>query len=367
MNCKYKKNLLLLLISATLVTGCGGSDSSSSSDNKNNNQFSDSISQSISGLALGNNNEDTKDKSHDYALAVFDYKNKKENDEQDKPRFAIVHMNNKEKPIVEDIGGINDQEHVEWNDHPKGNDLESICKLNNNYYLAAESSYYHDKNTGKYLYGRVFLIHRSLSLDPDGLINGTLEVKKVYNITNKPEDFANVNFEGLACAPADDGSEKYNILLGDRESGVLYWDSIDSNDFLDKSDETLHLKPVGKISAPKDWKTNRNISDLFYSPQDHHLYGAASFDNKTTVHRSTLYRSSKVFELDNTEFMTALGPDSKVNIDKITDFKKDKIEGITGYSLQNGMFYGSDNDNNCSGCNTYGYISKSHTHKITKS
>ncbi|WP_236689210.1 hypothetical protein [Photobacterium angustum] len=336
-----------------MVTGCGGSDSNSSSDTTTKDiQISGSIDQSISGLALGNNNEDSKDNLHDYVLAVLDYKNIPS--EENKPRFVMLHMDKNGNPIVENINYP-----VEWSGHPKGNDLESICKLDDNYYLAAESGYYYDESAGDYLYGRLFLIHRNASLDPDGLKSG-LTVEKVYNIASNPENFANINFEGLACAPADDGSEKYNILLGDRESGVLYWDSIDSNDFLDQSDETLHLEPVGKISAPKEWKTNRNISDLFYSPQDHHLYGAASFDSKTSAHRSTLYRSSKAFNLEDTDFMKTLSPSSKINIDKIIDFNEDKIEGITGYGLEKGMFYGSDNDNNN---NTFGY--KLHSH-ITK-
>ncbi|PSV95034.1 hypothetical protein CTN01_05450 [Photobacterium angustum] len=352
MSCKYKKNLLWLLVSATLVTGCGGSDSNSSSDTTTKDiQISGSIDQSISGLALGNNSEDSKDNLHDYVLAVLDYKNIPS--EENKPRFVMLHMDKNGKPIVENINYP-----VEWNGNTKGNDLESICKLDDNYYLAAESGYYYDKSAGDYLYGRLLLIHRDASLDPDGLKSG-LTVEKVYNIASNPENFANINFEGLACAQAD-GSENYNILLGDRKSGNLYWDSIDVNNFTNQEDDTLHLKQVGKISAPKEWKTNRNISDLFYSTQDHHLYGAASFDNKTTVHRSTLYRSSKVFELKNTEFMAALGPDSKVNIDKIADFKEDKIEGITGYGIQKGMFYGSDNDDNN---NTFGYKLYSHKTK----
>ncbi|EAS66689.1 hypothetical protein VAS14_15269 [Photobacterium angustum S14] len=353
MSCKYKKNLLWLLVSSTLVTGCGGSDSNSSSDTTKDIQVSGSISHSISGLALGNNSEDSKDNLHDYTLAVFDYKNTPS--EENKPRFALLHMNKNGKPVVEEMGNT---QQVEWNGHPKGNDLESICKLDDTHYLAAESGYYHDKKADKYLYGRLFLISRNASLDPEGLQSG-LTVEKVYNIASNPENFANINFEGLACAQAD-GSENYNILLGDRKSGKLYWDSIDINNFTNQEDDTLHLKQVGKISVPKEWKTNRNISDLFYSTQDHHLYGAASFDNKTTVHRSKLYRSSKVFELANTEFMAALGPDSKVNIDKIADFKEDKIEGITGYGIQKGMFYGSDNDDNN---NTFGYKLYSH---ITK-
>lgn len=352
MNCKYKKNLLWLLVSATLLTGCGGSDSNSSSDTTTKDiQISGSIDQSISGLALGNNSEDSKDNIHDYVLAVLDYKNIP--NEENKPRFVMLHMDKNGNPIVENINYP-----VEWSGHPKGNDLESICKLDDNYYLAAESGYYYDKSAGDYLYGRLFLIHRDASLDPDGLKSG-LTVEKVYNIASNPENFANINFEGLACAQAD-GSENYNILLGDRKSGKLYWDSIDVNNFTNQEDDTLHLKQVGKISAPKEWKTNRNISDLFYSTQDHHLYGAASFDNKTTVHRSTLYRSSKAFNLEDTDFMKTLSPSSKINIDKIIDFKEDKIEGITGYGIQKGMFYGSDNDDNN---NTFGYKLYSH---ITK-
>ncbi|EAR53998.1 hypothetical protein SKA34_07508 [Photobacterium sp. SKA34] len=356
MNCKYKKNLLWLLVSATLLTGCGGSDSNSSSDTTTKDiQVSGPIGQSISGLALGNNSEDSKDNLHNYVLAVLD--NKHTSNEENKSRFALLHIDKNDQPIVEEMDNA---QQVEWNGNTIGNDLESICKLNNDYYLAAESGYFHDKNTDNYLYGRIFLIHRSASLDPDGLINGILEITKVYNIANNPKDFANVNFEGLACAKANDGTDNYNILLGDRESGKLYWDSINSNDFTAPDSETLELKQVGEIKAPQDWRTNRNISDLFYSTQDHLLYGAASFDNKTTVHRSTLYRSSKAFKLESTPFMEALGPDSKVNIDKIADFKEDKIEGITGYGIQKGMFFGSDNDNNN---NTYGY--KLHSH-ITK-
>ncbi|WP_162814062.1 hypothetical protein [Vibrio tetraodonis] len=360
-NDKYKKNLILLAMMGALVsgvTGCsddGNDDESNPNSNGNSEptlEFSSNVESSISGLAAGDAAENGE--RYDYStLAVFDWKNY--GDQTPKPRFAIVERHSDSATVVP-----LDQSIVNWSDEARGNDLEAICQIDDTYYLAAESGYYHDEDAGTYQYGRLFLIER----DPTqgGLYSG-LSLAATYQLTDdgNQSTYDDKSFEGLACAPSDSDDGSYNILLGDRGSGDLYWDKIHPMaDITSDTAQVLELRHVGNIQAPLEWGTSRNISDLFYTEQWHYLYGVASLDPgddsapEGSEPNSTMYRSTSAFYLESDTFMQDMeSSPHDIAIKAIHSFPDHKIEGITAYGTTGGMFYGSDDDTDA---NEYGLV-----------
>lgn len=339
-NDKYKKNLLLLAVMGALVSGIAGC----SDDDKSSLEFSSQVEMPISGLAAGDAAESGE--QYDYStLAVFDWKNY--GDQTPKPRFGVVERHGDSATVVP-----LDQSIIDWPDsEPRGNDLEAICQIDDTYYLAAESSYYHDEDADTYQYGRLFLIAR----DPtQGSLYAGLLWAATYQLSNDPSIYNGINFEGLACAPSDSNDGSYNILLGDRESGDLYWDKIQPMaDITSGTTQVLDLKPVGNIQAPVEWGTNRNISELFYSTTEHYLYGVASFDPDESPDspRATMYKSTDTFYLESDAFMQYLT--GNIDVEAVHSFPNHKIEGITAYGTTGGMFYGSDDDTDA---NEYGLV-----------
>ena len=358
-NDKYKKNLLLLTVIGALVSGIAGcsDDDNGANSNSNSNgnskpvfEFSSEVEMPISGLAAGDAAEDGE--QYDYStLAVFDWKNF--GDQTPKPRFGVVERHGDSATVVP-----LDQSIVDWPEsEPRGNDLEAICQIDDTYYLAAESSYYDDGVTHQY--GRLFLIERNPT--QGGLYAG-LSVSAIYSLTATPSDYDEKSFEGLACARSDSDDGSYNILLGDRKSGDLYWDKIQPMaDITSDTTQVLDLKPVGNIQASAEWGTSRDISDLFYTEQWHYLYGVASLDPEddnapedSTEPNSTMYKSAKAFYLESDTFMQGLeSSPHEVAIEAVHSFSNHKIEGITAYGLTGGMFYGSDDDTDA---NEYGLV-----------
>ncbi|MBU2896591.1 hypothetical protein [Vibrio hepatarius] len=341
---KYKKKLLLLAITGILVTGMAGC----SDDDTQQLEFSATVDMPISGLAAGDTAENGE--HYDYnTLAVFDWKNYGE--ETPLPRFAVIERHG-DSATIEPL----DQSIVNWPEsEPRGNDLEAICQINDTYYLAAESSYFYDDDEHAYKYGRLFLIERNPT--QGGLYSG-LSLAATYQLTNNPADYDDKSFEGLACAPSDLDDGSYNILLGDRKSGDLYWDKINPmEDITTGTPSYLELERVGEAHAPEEWGTNRDISDLFYTDQWHYLYGVASFDpgdEVTDSPNATMYRSSNAFYLENDLFMEGLvDSPQKITINAVHSFPHHKIEGITAYGLTGGVFYGSDDDTTA---NEYGLV-----------
>ncbi|PSV95095.1 hypothetical protein [Photobacterium angustum] len=335
---KYSKKLLSLLILSSLGTsliGCGSGSGGGDEDHSHSESHGSFDTQKtsffpISGLAL-DNNEVTKNHLGDSSLAVFDYKNM--DGEVDLPRFGTV----RNQVVVEipnsEITGLNDDE------DGITNDLEAICKLDNTYYLAAESGYHQGK------FGRIFLIERDPT--PKALDSG-LTIVKTYTQGINPDDFADASFEGLACAASTVVQGTYNILLGDRKSGKLYSTKIDPlEDSLTNGRTALDLKLVGQINAPSEWDTKRSISDLFYNTEEHTLYGVASSDpgdDSAKQPHSTIYQATHPFHLEDDQFIQNISSPEKIDIKKLRDFPHDKVEGITGYNMKDGIFWGSDND-----------------------
>lgn len=334
-NHEYKKNLILLAMMGALVSGVTGC--SDDDEDKQALEFSSEVEMPISGLAAGDAAENGE--RYDYStLAVFDWKVRDE--DAFKPRFGVVERHGDSATVVP-----LDQSIVNWPDEDRGNDIEAICQIDDTYYLAAESSYFKDK------YGRLFLIER----DPtQGGLYAGLSLAATYKLTKDPATYDGKSFEGLACAPSDSDDGSYNILLGDRESGDLYWDKIHPmNDIQSGTTQVLDLKPVGNIQAPVEWGTNRNISELFYSTTGHSLYGVASFDPDESPDspRATMYKSIDTFSLENDAFMQGLT--GSVEVEAVHAFPNHKIEGITAYGTTGGMFYGSDDDTDA---NEYGLV-----------
>ncbi|MCG7491332.1 hypothetical protein MHN79_17735 [Vibrio sp. Of14-4] len=343
-NDNYKKNLILLAMMGAFVSGVTGC--SDDDEDKQALEFSSDVEMPISGLAAGDAAENGE--RYDYStLAVFDWKNY--GDQTPKPRFGVVERHGYSATVVP-----LDQSIVNWPDEARGNDLEAICQIDDTYYLAAESGYYHDKEADTYQYGRLFLVER----DPTqgGLYSG-LSLAATYQLTydGNQSAYEDKSFEGLACAPSDSDDGSYNILLGDRESGDLYWDKINPmDDITSNKAQVLDLQPAGRIQASVDWGTNRNISELFYSSSGH-LYGVASFDPDDSPEspRATMYKSTDTFSLENDAFMQALTGLANIDVEAVHTFPNHKIEGITAYGTTGGMFYGSDDDTSA---NEYGLV-----------
>ncbi len=319
------------------ITGCSDDD-----EDKQALEFSSDVEMPISGLAAGDAAENGK--QYDYStLAVFDWKVREENGDILKPRFGVVERHGDSATIVP-----LEQAMVDWPiGEDRGNDLEAICQIDDTYYLAAESSYFKDE------YGRLFLIERNPT--QGGLYSG-LSLAATYKLTKDPATFDGKNFEGLACAPSDSGDGSYNILLGDRESGDLYWEQINPMDGITSGTPiVLDFKLVGNIQASAEWGTNRNISDLFYTDKWHYLYGVASLDSgDDSVPNATMYRSTNAFYLESDTFMRGLvGTPQNIKIEAVRSFPNHKIEGITAYGTTGGMFYGSDDDTSA---NEYGLV-----------
>ncbi|WP_159084369.1 hypothetical protein [Dongshaea marina] len=318
-----------------LLISCGGEDSESRDDL----EFSNHTGYAISGSAFGDSLEsiDNSNMIDFDELVVFDEKNK--DGSRETPRFGIV----KRRDNIATIEPI-EQLYVSWIEgEPRGNDLEAICRLSDSYYLAIESSYY------KGLYGRMFLLERDLA--PGGLSSG-LQLKAIYRIPAVTD----ASFEGLACAKSSDDDGTYNILLGERESGDLYWGKIDpihSDSTFPKDYKNISYEKVGKIDIKSSWSSNRKVSDLFFDPYFNQLYGTSSYDPDgkpgASAH-STLYQSRSSFHLGSDVFMKNLANtyadkgEGDIATEQVLQFPTHKVEAITGF-YQSGMFYGSDDDN----------------------
>ncbi|WP_099609320.1 hypothetical protein [Vibrio coralliilyticus] len=313
-------------------------------------EFSAQVDSPISGLAAGDYAESGE--IYDYnTLAVFDEKNKP--GDENKPRFAIVERHGSNASVVPI-----DQSQVSWPPEQKrGNDIEAICQLNETYYLAAESSFY------KGDYGRLFLLEREPS---QGGLSAGLRLVATYSQSSSPDELDGISFEGLACAPSNDNDDSYNILLGDRNSGGLYWENIHPlQDIAATGVIPLAIKKVGVITAPSSWSTSRDISDLYFSSSSHRLFGVASYDpedkaldsKQNAQPHSMMYRTSHSFHLEDMAFMQSMassGGNESLLIEPVHSFPNHKVEGITAFGATDGMFYGSDDDTTI---NEYGLVS----------
>ncbi|NRD72557.1 hypothetical protein HQQ94_04725 [Shewanella sp. VB17] len=327
-----KKTSLVLTTSiiALMLAGCG------SDDNSENISFESNINQPISGLADGDKITDAGDAIEHHAdaenLAVFD--DKFRDGTYDTPRFSIV-SNNYDEVTVTSIP----QTDVSWiTDEARGNDIESVCRLDKSHYLAAESSYYQEN------YGRMFLMER-VSDTPNELYSG-LKLKAIYSI---PTD-EDASFEGLACTASVEKDGSYNILLGDRESGDIYWGSVNPlTDSTTAVNERINpdFQKVGNIHADESWDVNRDISELNYDIDTQKLLGVASYDPGDDVEEtphSTLYKTQDTFPLASNAAMAAMViSQPSIAIEELQSFPDHKIEAVTIFK-SNYLFYGSDDD-----------------------
>ncbi|USD43575.1 hypothetical protein J4N42_15470 [Vibrio sp. SCSIO 43135] len=260
-------------------------------------------------------------------FAVYDEKHTLGNDpDTEPPRFSVIVNNGEGQLMVNDI----DNSKVDYGNQLPANDLEGICRLSDNHYVALESSYYQGN------YGRLLVLDYTPANQQQ-----TITIKAAIDLPTQD----GLNFEGIACEESIVG-ESYNIMIGDRNSGQLWLSKILKEQF-----DYGVLAPFHQVTtvdtSSLNGSINRPISELH--SLNGKIYGFATFDDGDPASfRSVLYQLD--IDLTDESQITNLPP--TVVSEQIITTEGNKMEGLT--ALSSTLLLGSsDNDGTSNLLNSY--------------
>jgi len=250
------------------------------------------------------------------------------------PRLSIITLSADAAPVLHPVTVDS------WPDADgRASDLESLCPLPShpNEYLMAESGTWKEKG------GRLFHL-RLNALTRQAAILGVMKLPVLAD--NNPQQLGD-QYEALACVRGADG--RLLLLLGERggsqrfPEGVIRWGVLDIErhelQFTEKGLEGV------KVNAPGKWKnelTNRDISDMYISPEGEIWVSAAEDNGDNGAFNSVIYSPGRISS--NFSFPVLANQHSGV-WRTIGSLKIEALSGAAESVAGSRMSIGSDDEN----------------------
>ena len=202
------------------------------------------------------------------------------------PRMSIITLSADAAPVLHPVTVDS------WQDADgRASDLEALCPVPSRpgEYLMAESGTWQGKN------GRLFHLRLDASTK-QAIILGVMKLPVLAD--NKPHQVGD-QYEGLACSKGTDG--RLLLLLGERGGSQRFPDGVIRWGVLDLDRHELQFTGKGlegvKINAPGKWKnrlTNRDISDMYISPEGIIWLSAAEDNGDNGPFTSVIYSPGRI-------------------------------------------------------------------------